>query len=315
MSVLDELLADGIRFDPHYLPSMNSDHLPMTLCAMSALGADADVLTRYRNEYSSILRPVAPAGVLEHWQDGVGDIDQYPALLRYFQNQVEARGIAATVSDYLPQFAHSLIAEAFHPLIRLAYAVDFHSTAETAAALAYMAGSTFPVPVDPRQPIALGELLANQAAQPIAISGARFGSGIRQLLDSGLYPKGVAGDFADCAGHALDIYRSTRNFFALHMVTATQAARVCARFTDEKFMLASVTGALLAAHRAVGSPHFDRSKPMPAPIQLDHEHIYKYIYACVSEYKTYGDPRYLEEIDQFRQNGLIANWAARGIVP
>lgn len=36
---LNQLLDQGLEFDPHYLPSMNSDHLPMTLCAMAGLGA------------------------------------------------------------------------------------------------------------------------------------------------------------------------------------------------------------------------------------------------------------------------------------
>jgi hypothetical protein len=99
------------------------------------------------------------------------------------------------------------------------------------------------------------------------------------------------------------------------MVTATQAARICARYTSEQVVLASLTGALLAAHRVVGSPGFDRENPAPAPEHLDREHIYKYIYACVSEYEAYGDCRYLEEISQFRQQGLIADWAARAIVP
>ena len=314
MSSLLELLAEGVRFDPHYLPSMNSDHLPMTLCAMTALGADEAELARYRNEYSRILRPLAPAGRLDNWQDGVGDMDQYPALLGYFQNQIDKQGIATTVSSYLPLFTHSLIAGAFHPLIRLAYAVDFNSPAETAAALAYMAASSFPVPVDPSQSIALGDLLASQAAQPVAIGGIRFGPEIHRLLDADLYPVGIAVNFADCAAHALDIYRGTRNFFALHMVTATQAARICTQFADEKLILASLTGALLAAHRAVGSPPFDRLHPLPAPSRLDHEHSYKYVYACVSEYKVYNDPRYLEEIDQFRQQGLIAEWAARDML-
>jgi hypothetical protein len=315
MTVLLELLEDGIRFDPHYLPSMNSDHMPMTLCAMSALGADDTGLVRYRDDYAKILRPVSAAGVVKDWRDGAGDMGQYPGLLIYFRGQIAELGIESVVREYLPQFVHSLIAEAFHPLIRLGYAIDFASPAETAASLAYMAASTFPVPVDMHEPIDLEELLSRQAAQPIPVSGSRFGAGIRQLLDQGIYPRGIAVSFADCAAHSLDIYRSTRNFFALHMVTATQAARICAGYVSEPLVLASLTGALLAAHRAVGSPGFDRDSPLRAPDQLDREHIYKYIHACVSEYKTHGDPRYLEEVQLFRQKNLIADWVARDFIP
>ena len=78
-------------------------------------------------------------------------------------------------------------------------------------------------------------------------------------------------------------------------------------------VLACLTGALLAAHQIVGCPEFDARRPLPVPRQVDREHVYKYIYACVFEYRMTGDGRYVEEIAGFRENGLIPDWAAQDI--
>jgi len=314
MNSLQQLLEDGVRFDPHYQPSMNSDHLPMTLCAMSALGADDVTLYTYRDDYSKILQEITPARPLVDWHDGIGKLASYPALLAFMRGQIDRRGALEVVREILPVLAPGLAADAFHPVIRLGYALDFESAAEVAAALAYMVSTAITVPIDEEHRVDLGEALQRQAATPLRLTGGRFPTGLRQLRDQQEYPTAVAGGFAECAARALDVYRGTRNFFALHMVTASQAVRVCSTVVDPQLMLASLTGALLAAHRIVGSPGFDADRPMPIPERLDREHNFKYVYACASEYRAFGDARYLEEIRGFRAKGLVPEWAGRDLV-
>ena len=139
-------------------------------------------------------------------------------------------------------------------------------------------------------------------------------NGICELLDDDDYPAGRISEISEAASVALDLFRSTRNFFALHMVTATQAVRICSELIDKKLALAALTGGLLAAHQVVGSPDFDRDSPMPVNSRLDNEHNFKYAWACLSEYRYYRDDRYLEEIQGLRQNGLIPEWCtAEGV--
>jgi len=312
MSNLQDLLTDGVRYDPRYLPSLNSDHLPMTLCAMVGLGGDHEFCLSYRNDYISILREIPSVRPLSDWRQGIGGRDAYPALLTWFRKEVDTKGIAATVNEYLPQFIDSLPLDAFHPLIRLGYSIDFHSGAETAAALAYLACSHRSMPMDINRPIVLeGELKKQVKAGSQTPLRSNFSAGILALVDSGAYPTGRAANVGECAALALDIYRGTRNFFALHMVTAAQAVRICSRLIDEKLAVAALTGALLAAHRVVGSPCFDRNHAMSVPDRLDREHTYKYAWACLSEYRHYGDERYADEIRGFRDKGLIEDWSAK----
>ncbi len=306
MSVLQRLLADGTAFDPHILPSMNSDHMPMTLCAMSALGASDQQLLAYQSDYSRKLRPWPHSPALRDWHAGVGEMSRYGALLPCFQEAMETRGEHVVVAEVLRELIPGLVVSAFHPLIRLAYGLDFGSTPEVAAGLAYMTAAAISVPIDSR-PVDLRQALESQAREPMVIEGAGFAGGLLQLLAMDRYPVGAADSLAECATLALDVYRGTRNFFALHMVTATAAARICLPFVDERLLVAALTGALLAAHRIVGSPGFDAATPLPVPSRIDQEHAYKYVYACLAEYRVYGDERYLEEIAGFRSKGLVGD--------
>jgi hypothetical protein len=92
------------------------------------------------------------------------------------------------------------------------------------------------------------------------------------------------------------------------MVTATHAARIVSGLVDETQVLSALTGALLAAHKVIGSPAFDRADPMSVPNTVDREHAYKYAFTCLSEHEIYGDARYLEEVEGFKRNGILAGW-------
>ena len=314
MQSLHELLVDGTRFAPRYRPSMNSDHLPMTLCAMTGLGGDFKDCVAYRDDYKSILHEISYAPPLSDWRLGIGQRNMYPALFPWFREHVDNNGIESMVSQFLPDFISSLCMDAFHPLIRLGYAIDFRSEAETAAALAYIVSSHQHVPVDLNQTFNIDKEMRKQCTSgPRRFTASTFTGKIQELIAADNYPVGCANDISECAALALDIYRSTRDFFALHMVTATQAVRICSQFIDTKLAIASLTGGLLAAHRVVGSPAFDRDTPMPVPAVLDREHTYKYAWACLSEYRYYDDKRYADEIRDFRKGKLIPAWCANSV--
>lgn len=315
MNTLQDLLTDGTRYDPRYLPSKNADHMPMTLCAITGLGGHFDTLVAYRNQYKKKLHEIPSEDPSPNWRQGIGRNESYPSLFTWFRDQVAEKGIESTVNEYLPEFIGSLALEAFHPIIRLSYAVDFRSEAETAAALAYIVSSHQDVPVNVDLVIDIQHEMQGQVTIGSRLfKQSGFTRNIRELLDADEYPVGRVTDLSDCAVLALDIYRSTRNFFALHMVTATQAVRICSEFVDKRLAVAALTGGLLAAHQVVGSPGIDRDKPMLMPNSLDQEHAYKYAWTCLSEYRRYGDDRYVEEIKGLRKSGVIPQWCAGGEV-
>ena len=301
------MLADGVRFAPHYEPVSNSDHLPMTLSAMSGLGATVDTLLDFRASYSRRLHEWVPGRSVQHWQDGSGKPDAYPALMNYFRSRINEEGHEAILGEVLGVFLPGIAMDAFHPVIRLGYAVDFGSPDEIAAALAYMTIVHRDVPVS-ATPLDLAVMVDSQSEQgKVEFRSSRFGDCIVELLTNEIYPTGTASNLKELATVSLDVYQATRNFFALHLVTATQALRCCVPGGLQQLGIQSMTGALLASHLVLGSPRV-QMRPLPAPTQLDPEHAYKYTWACLSEYRCYGDDRYLSEIEAFKQAGLVPSW-------
>ena len=308
MNDLQQLLEAGLAHDPHYLPSMNSDHLPMVLCAITGLGGDMAACLAFREGYAPRLRPVVAGPDLDDWRQGVGRPECYAALLAWFLAEVKDKGIDASVRQYLPEFFPSLAQRAFHAVIRLAYAIDFASEAETAAALAYVVSSYTETPVDESRTVDIEQAMHKQAEQPVrTFEATRFAARVSQLIRQEDYPTGCASSLASCASLALDVYLGTRDFFALHMVTATHASRICLPYLDEKSGLAALTGALLAAHIVVGSPHFHTRAAL---VSQGEDHDLKFAWSCLSEYRCYGDERYLEEIRLLKDAHLIPAWCA-----
>ncbi len=307
MDHLHQLLSEGTAYAPNYLPSMNSDHLPMALCAIEGLGGDAEQLEAFREAYVVRLHKHVAMAAPPDWRDIIGNREAYPALLSHFRDEVDRTSINETVNRYLPEFLGGVALDAFHPIIRLGYACEFDSPEEVAAALAYMVSVHRDVPVNPAPGIDLLARLSEQASNgPVQLESNRFGVAIQELVKTERYPQGSAPDLRTCADAALRLYQSTRNFFALHLVTSTQALRVVTGHVGEDLAVASMTGAILASHLVLGSPTLEG--PASPPSQLDPEHAFKYAWSCVSEYRAYGNEIYLDEARAFRDTGLVPSW-------
>ena len=63
-SVLFDRLDDGLRHAPEYRGGL-SNHLPMALVALDALGADAERLCRFASDYARRLEPRQSARPLD----------------------------------------------------------------------------------------------------------------------------------------------------------------------------------------------------------------------------------------------------------
>ncbi len=311
-AVLHQLLREGTKYAPRYRPVDNSDHLPMTLAAMYGLGADEQVLIEFRESYAKRLHLWEPAEPVQNWQSSFGERDAYPALLQYFTRQLEACGVDAILDEVLPKTLPGIALDAFHPIIRLGYGIQFESLEEMAAGLAYMVSSHSDIPVD-LTPISLRDAIETQASSgALEFSTNRFSESLQELVLQQRYPSGSADGLPELASAALDLYLATRNFFALHLVTSNQALRCAVTFETESLAVASMTGAMLASHLVLQSPGV--GKPMAAPQQLDPEHAFKYVYTCLAEYRTYGDPRYVDEIRAFRDADLVPDWVATDLL-
>lgn len=308
---LNALLREhSATFDPHYPPSDNSDHGPMAYLAMHGLGMGFDDIAAFADAYRSRLMPTPPPNTTVDaatWGEHVGRRQSYSALLTFFEHEIEAMGWQDTVSHYLPQLISGWVKDAFHPLIRLGYGIEFESSAEIAAGLAYMTITGF----DP----ALAGIAERQSAH---LHGAAYLASLQPLRDSQfsrgpfnaryqritegateLKPAGGSSKrvFEDVGRACLEVFHATHDFFALHLVTASHAFRVCSPWAGADVAPLFSSG-IAIAYLAIGAPQFDPLTRRAAALPLERlrkssdEHDIKLAYSCLKQSHTFGDPTY-----------------------
>jgi hypothetical protein len=321
-STLSELLERQRLFDPEYRGGL-SDHLPMALVALSRMGASADRLRSIARHYERRLEPAAPVGQVlskEAWRRHLGHRAHYPDFLATFQQGMTREHWPEVLHEVLPVLMPGCAAAAFHPLIRLSFAIETKTMSEMATALAYWASrflrlggdgneARSPLSRDPRA------LLARLAED----GSFKHNPDQDSLIDAEMKRATCIPEFAPVIGwleiapdtlkrlaHAvLEIYAATGDFTALHMVTAVQAARALLPWCAEPDVtIRHLWQAIAAGYLSIGRPTIPEVPPLDTPqppdwpaileaaCEADDEHVIKIVYSCWVEDTAYNDPLY-----------------------
>lgn len=290
-----QLRAHRDQHGPHYQGFL-SDHLPMAMLAMYALGAERAQLEAYADDYIGRLDPPVrhtdelPATFAE----AIGDLSAYGPLVAYFDREIAARGVRTTLVTYFPVLVSGWVRYAFHPIIRLAYGIHFGVESEIAAGLAYL---TCAGPDDDLQALAEKAPHRNELEipQPVSTIDAPFEQRYNATVASGApaaYVAVVPDNQRALAEFGLALFNDTHDFFALHVATGTHALGVCADTigTDVDGLLGA---GVLAAYLTIGAPSFDLQAP-PTPTHIDDEHDAKIAFSCLEQARRLGSPRFDE---------------------
>ena len=271
--VLRELLADGAQWDPLY-PSGSTDHLPMALQALWRLGATAQQMHGFQRDYATKLVPLAQHPPIEldgaGWQRWFGDWRIYRPLRAHLIADIAARGREAVLREWLPQLVVCAAIDALHPLIRVGYGIEQGVDAEIAAGLAYWAAQYVPgVPLtDQREPVAGGaaalfaRVRNTQELTGIKFAQRGFGHRLQRVTAAPAFAQVCAwrdGDVGlrEFVREVARIYLATNDFFALHMVTGTQALALLAPYIDDQQVLLDRAWQTLAAtYLIIGAPAY-----------------------------------------------------------
>ncbi len=303
------LVQHRASYAPHYPPSDNSDHGPMTYLAMHGLGMDMGDIERFANHYQPKLVPFSPSTTTvdaEGWQRHLGQRQSYAALLQFFDSEIAAGGWRAIVARYLPTMFSGWVKDAFHPIIRLGYGIEFEAPSEIAAGLAYLAitGDDPKLEGIARRPstdsqgVSYLEFL--QAARNPAFSCGPFNARYAKILErADLRPAMRSRNAAlkELSRACLDVFHSTHDFFALHLVTCSHAFRVCAPWAGSNADCLFSVG-IGAAYLAIGAPEFSPVAPsahtmLPEKLAAAvDEHDIKLAYSCSAQSCAFGDPDY-----------------------
>jgi hypothetical protein len=299
----------GAEHAPHYPPSDNSDHGPMAYLAMHGLGIGPDDIEAFAKRYRVRLVAAPPPNEsvsVENWRDHIGRRESYSALVGFFRKEIAGQGWEPTVAKYLPQLISGWVKDAFHPLIRLAYGIEFEVPSEIAAGLAYMTITG----IDPRV-IELANARPTDLhgrehfdstrieQMPIFVRGP-FNLRYHRIIEGAkLVPcGGRAVDTMEKLGRAcLEIFHATHDFFALHLVTSSHAFRICAPWAGPDTGNIFSVG-LASAYLAIGAPEFASLEDAIDALPLDQlakakdEHDIKLAYSAKAQARAYGDPTY-----------------------
>lgn len=276
-----------------------SDHLPMSSMAMWNLGFDrADILS-WMAAYRQLLEPASPSPPVDNLESALGDDSRYRSLIEYFDKEQSRFGTEATLRRYLPSLLSALGADAFHPMIRLGYAVRFQFAPEISAALAYFATK------GPNHNL---ELLAQQATvgdivwpTEVELDGRTFNEKyedcLHRVAPAVHVPSNALRTFAF---ELLEILRGSQDFFALHLVTATHAFMS----VDSKVQLESpklYAAAILVGYRTAGAPQPGSSEHFN-PDRFGFDHDVKLAFALSDLAQRLNSDRYQQTAEKYIQH-------------
>ena len=309
--LLQMLRRHAAAYATHYPPVDNSDHAPMAYLAMHGLGIGIDRIRAFADTYQRRLVAFPPPREtvsVESWRTHIGRRPAYAALQRFFSGEIERCGWRATVASYLPQLISGWVKDAFHPLIRLGYGIEFEVVIEIAAGLAYctIVGDDPEMLASARRRNRVD--MAHYVDAARALRDSRFARGsfndrYRRILGS-VTPK--AADDADVQRSvgrvSLDVFDTTHDFFALHLVTSSHAFCICRPFVDDALGAAVVDDlysiGIATAYLAIGAPEFVRKVhpkkelPLDALARATDEHDVKIAYSCRAQGLAFDDPAY-----------------------
>lgn len=262
------LLLESQRFSAKFGEGM-FNHLPMALVALDRLGGDEARLRAFADVYAKQLRPKT---------------DEEIALRERFRE--------------IPRLNEGMESQAFHCVIRLAYAVDSGVAEEIPDAMsAWMwTASAAPRGRGAQRAPDFTEI-AKDGRFPRTLDGRSISGRIAKVMRMPAFADYVVADanLPDLALLSAKIYASTGDFTALHMLTGCHAMRVLAPHLGPDALGIFAT-ALLAAYVTIGRPPIVEGdvKNLPSDEALaaravlsDDDHDLKLVYSALQEEAAY----------------------------
>jgi len=264
-----QLLLESQRYSAKFGGGM-FNHLPMALVALDRLGGDEARLRAFAAVYAKQLRPKTGKEI---------------ALRERFRE--------------IPRLGAGVESQAFHCVIRLAYAVDSGVAEEIPDAMSawmWTASTASTGRGAQRAPVEAFTAIVNDDRFPRTFDGRSISGRLAKVMALPAFAEyECAGPLPDLALIAAKIYASTGDFTALHMLTGCHAMRVLAPHLGPDALGIFAT-ALLAAYVAIGRPpiverdlgNLPSNEALAArAVMSDDDHDLKLVYSALQEEAVY----------------------------
>jgi hypothetical protein len=321
---LDSLLQKNREYERTLKPSSNN-HVPMVLIAMYRMDATTADMVRYFERFD--LTPASRSGhspsqiTVDGWQTQLGQ-RTFQEYLEFFEGWIKRSSIDVVLRTSVPTLLKGVSTEAYHALLRLAYALDYNSDEEVAFSLAYWAANFYSSPdYDERETAVDADVFLAQIAQATPVLSVRqlrsIDERIRQIYeckDIAAVWKPIRMDDSEplqqLASAILDVFTLTHHFTLLHALTSCQAMRTVLPYIQHrKEHLSQYWHSVCAAYLTVMHAGFAMSVDKGAVKTLEwpdifrnaiasqqpissFEHTIKLTYSCWREAKHYNAEQY-----------------------
>lgn len=315
--MLDALLEENRQYSPRLAGAL-TNHLSMALEALYELGASKERLRDFADHYRRKLlrhRPGEGIDPSSDWRVHVGDGDSYSNLVAIFAERLRNVGRDALLRDVLRTALEGPGTEAFHGMIRTAFAVRFEDDRDLPLALAYWIAHLDPLRAAfARRP---------RCGSPLEIFNAVAGrrrttrrtkiGGIMRAMRAACAREefcefGDAFDFDAApldpiADAAIRLYLSAPSLTTLHAVTGVHAFRLLRPWMEKGGAAkAALFRAVFAAYLAAGAPPIEQVPSITTVVDWrtiasravpsDDEHDVKFVLTCREEERAYGGRLY-----------------------
>src|SRR5215471_5454563 len=330
--------------------SVAPNHGPMAAEALVALGRD-DVVVAWAERYRRNLdmmppsrSAITPAGCTE----ALGAIDRFADWVAFFRAQLVETPWHTVFGEWIGRLLPATPSAGGHGFLRTAHALRALSAAETplrveelGVALAYWAAYYRKLPGTPRLEGTFD--LGNALGQvPLFLSGQTrsgmprevylrvmqsHGTEFSKAVDGAAEPESVDAALSSLTEAGARLYlanASHQPLVLLHMVTVSAALRLILPYVPaglHKTALAYVWQNVAAVAAAYGDEkpleHDDRPPPeaesviIERSIATDDPHAFKFVEACIREYRLNPQPVYLAAAEDWASRLHRArNWSA-----
>lgn len=306
-----QLIERGAAYGPLYANGL-SNHLPMALIALDRMGASPSRLEAFFAGYAPRLTPRAQSAPPLDPTGSLGVERNFEGVFAYFRALLAEQGRERVLRTWLPMLVPGVAADAFHSMIRLAYAVDAYEESEMAFGLASWVTEYQPLGslgASTRRTLdEIVEPLSREVAQHSLPSGLIIDRMVEVMQLPAVRAAATQPEhlqFADVANFAIRMYAAREDFTVLHMVTGCHAFRVLMPYLDDvanatrhlwhAVMLAYLsTGLILQRLKAAPAPaHLDWPQCLARAVQSDNDHVIKLAYTAWREAAVTHDPLYL----------------------
>jgi hypothetical protein len=325
---VEALLRKNRNHEKSTQPGVNN-HVPMVLIALYRLGASAEVMNRYVENFDLTELPSRPLSTSTNpitranWHSLLGR-GSFSNWVDFFDEWMKQSTADVVLHEAVPVLMSGVCTAAYHALLRLAYALNFTSKDEMIFALAYWAvdfyqGPAFDASAPGVEPEELLQEIVSAAShlqiEPVnSIDGrlqqvyqaAEFTHHWKPILMSNSAPP--ERKIEKMSKLILQVFSTSQHFTLLHALTSCQAMRTVLPYLKEpEKSLSAYWHSVCAAYVTVHRSKFEMEKDSVPSCQMQWEeifsaataskesmeHVVKLCYAGWLESRHYQRPEYL----------------------